>query len=81
MRIGHALVAGGANPRKMLGDRLRHRFLHKFVYFSQRYGIDMCVGCGRCVDAETGDVDIRVVLRKLNDELLASGRKARKATA
>ncbi len=81
MRIGHALVAGGANPRKMLGDRLRHRLLHKFAYFFERYGIDMCVGCGRCVDAETGDVDIRAVLRKLNDALLAQGQKARKATA
>ena len=47
MRIGHAEVAGGANPRKMLGDRLRHRLLHKFAYFLERYGIDMCVGCGR----------------------------------
>jgi sulfhydrogenase subunit beta (sulfur reductase) len=81
MRIGHAQVAGGANPRKMLGDRLRHRLLHKFAYFAQRYGIDMCVGCGRCVDAETGDVDLRAVLKELNDELLAQGRKTREATA
>jgi ferredoxin len=69
MRAGYAEVAGGANPRKMLGDRLRHRLMHKFVYFLDRYGIDMCVGCGRCVDAEAGDVDIRVVLKRLNDEL------------
>jgi len=79
MRIGHAQVAGGANPRKMLGDRLRHRLMHKFAYFFERYGIDMCVGCGRCIDAETGDVDIRTVLKKLNDELLAKGQKAVKA--
>ena len=79
MRIGHAQVAGGANPRKMLGDRLRHRLMHKFAYFLERYGIDMCVGCGRCVDAETGDVDIRTVLKRLNDELLAKGPKSVKA--
>jgi predicted aldo/keto reductase-like oxidoreductase len=29
----------------------------------------MCVGCGRCVDAEAGDVDIRKVLKKLYKEL------------
>jgi predicted aldo/keto reductase-like oxidoreductase len=29
----------------------------------------MCVGCGRCVDAEAGEVDIRKVLKKLNEEL------------
>jgi NAD-dependent dihydropyrimidine dehydrogenase PreA subunit len=69
MRLAYAEVAGGANPRKVLGDRLRHRFMHKLSYFYDRYGIDMCVGCGRCVDAEAGEVDIRNVLKKLNEEL------------
>jgi len=68
MRYAYAQVAGGANPRKMLGDRLRHRLMHKFVYFLDRYGLQMCIGCGRCVDAEAGDIDIRVVLKKLNEE-------------
>ncbi len=69
MRLAYAEVAGGANPRKILGDRLRHRLMHKFVYFLDRYGLDMCVGCGRCVDAEAGGVDIRVVLKRLNEQL------------
>ncbi len=81
MRVGYAQVAGGANPRKMLGDRLRHRFMHKFVWFADRYGIEMCVGCGRCIEAETGGVDIRRTLRRLNDELADKGRTAVKATA
>ncbi len=69
MRQAYAEVAGGANPRKVLGDRLKHRFMHKFVYFLDRYGINMCIGCGRCVDAEAGTIDIREVLKKLHDEL------------
>jgi sulfhydrogenase subunit beta (sulfur reductase) len=69
MRLKYAEVAGGTNPRKILGDRLRHRFMHKFSYFLDRYGIQMCIGCGRCVDAEAGEVDIRKVLKKLNEEL------------
>jgi ferredoxin len=69
MRLAYAEVAGGANPHKMLGDRLKHRLMHKFAYFLDRYGLNMCVGCGRCVDAEAGGVDLRVVLKKLNDEL------------
>ncbi|MFQ6034578.1 MAG: 4Fe-4S dicluster domain-containing protein [Sedimentisphaerales bacterium] len=69
MRMAYAQVAGGANPRKMLGDRLRHRLMHKFVYFLDRYGLQMCIGCGRCVDAEAGNIDIRAVLKKLNEEL------------
>jgi sulfhydrogenase subunit beta (sulfur reductase) len=79
MRITYAEVAGGANPRKVLGDRLRHRFMHKFSYFLDRYGIEMCVGCGRCVDAEAGEVDIRRVLKKLNEEL--KGKDKTKAEA
>lgn len=69
MRLDYASVAGGANPRKILGDRLKHRLTHKFVYFLDRYGIEMCVGCGRCVDADAGGMDIRQVLKKLNEEL------------
>ena len=78
MRIAYAEVAGGANPRKVLGDRLRHRFMHKFSYFLERYGVDMCVGCGRCVDAEAGDVDIRAVLKKLNEEFEREGKNKAK---
>ena len=80
MRTGYAAVAGGGNPRKMLGDRLRHRLMHKFAYFLERYGVDMCVGCGRCVDAEAGDVDIRVVLKRLSDEFTKKGRAVAKKT-
>ena len=69
MRMAYAGVAGGGNPRKVLGDRLRHRLMHKLSYFLDRYGINMCVGCGRCVDAESGEVDIRVVLKRLYEEL------------
>ena len=69
MRLGYAAVAGGANPRKVLGDRVKHRLMHKFAYFLDKYGIDMCVGCGRCVDAGTGGMDIRVILKKLSEEL------------
>ncbi len=70
MRYSYAAVAGGANPRKVLGDRMKHRLLHKFVYFLERYGIDMCVGCGRCVDADSGGMDIRAVLKRLSDEFM-----------
>ncbi len=75
MRLAYAQVAGGANPRKVLGDRLRHRLMHKLAYFVDRYGINMCVGCGRCVDAEAGAVDIRNVLKKLNEELKGKSKK------
>ncbi len=69
MRLSYAAVAGGANPYKVPSDRIKHRLMHKFVYFLDRYDIDMCVGCGRCIDADLHKMDIRVVLKKLNEEL------------
>jgi sulfhydrogenase subunit beta (sulfur reductase) len=69
IRQAYAEVAGGENPRKILGDRINHRFMHKFVYFRDRYGIDMCVGCGRCVDACIGTGDTRKLLKKMSEEL------------
>lgn len=78
MRIGFAAVAGGANPRKMLGDRIKHRLMHKFSFFFDRYGIDMCVGCGRCIDADSHKMDIRVVLKKLSEEPKAKRKKKAK---
>jgi ferredoxin len=62
MRLDYTTVAGGENPRKMLGDRLRHRLMHKFVYFLERYGIEMCVGCGRCIEGCAGGTKLRKVL-------------------
>jgi len=80
MRQAYAEVAGGANPRKVLGDRVKHRLMHKFVYFLDRYGIDMCVGCGRCVDGCAGEMNIRTVLEKLNEEFKDKGKKKAKVS-
>lgn len=54
-------VATGVNPRATLASRLRQRFLKKFVYFKERYGVYGCVGCGRCFEVCPGEIDIREV--------------------
>jgi len=80
IRMAYAQVAGGANPYKILGDRLKHRLFHKFVYFLDRYGLDMCVGCGRCVDADAGGIDIRQILKRLYEELKDKGKQKAEVT-
>jgi sulfhydrogenase subunit beta (sulfur reductase) len=77
MRFGYAAVAGGANPNKVLGERIKHRLMHKFVYFLERYGVNMCVGCGRCIDADAGGIDLRQLLKKLSEE--AASQKTERA--
>jgi NAD-dependent dihydropyrimidine dehydrogenase PreA subunit len=80
MRQAYAEVAGGANPRKVLGERVKHRLLHKFVYFLERYGLEMCVGCGRCIDTCAGGSDMRELLNKLNEELKGKEKKKAKVS-
>lgn len=58
---GFARVAGGANPRKKLAERLRHRYLHKFDYLKESYDLYACTGCGRCIAACMGKIDMRKV--------------------
>jgi len=64
-------MAGGVHmklsPRPALFNRLANRVLHKFAYSPQQYGLLGCVGCGRCIDACLGSIDIRQVVQELKD--------------
>ncbi|MDD5422879.1 MAG: 4Fe-4S dicluster domain-containing protein [Candidatus Omnitrophota bacterium] len=60
-----ARVAGNANPRKQLYERLRNRFEKKFDFFPQVLDYFACTGCGRCIEACPGDIDLREVLKGL----------------
>jgi len=62
-----ARVAGGANPRKHLFERLRNRFEKKFDFFPKVLNYFACTGCGRCIEACPGDIDLREVLKGLVD--------------
>lgn len=53
------LHASGHNPREHASQRYRQRVLHKFYYFHENWGENLCVGCGRCVVACPVNVDIR----------------------
>jgi ferredoxin len=53
------LHASGHNPRDRKAQRYRQRVLHKFHYFHDNWGENLCVGCGRCVVECPANVDIR----------------------
>ena len=59
---GFARVAGGANPRKEITSRFKHRFLCKFSYRPEMNGMKGCTGCGRCIDGCQGKINFRDVL-------------------
>ncbi len=59
------VVGMKGTPRPNLSSRLANRVLHKFTYSPQQYELLGCVGCGRCVDACLGEIDIRRVVEEL----------------
>lgn len=62
--MNFARVAGGANPRRHRAERLYNRFDKKFNFFREILGTYACNGCGRCIEACAGKIDIREVLKK-----------------
>jgi len=53
------------DPRPSLAQRFKNRILHKYAYFAQTYGRFGCVGCGRCLEACMGGIDMREVVASL----------------
>ena len=43
-------VAGNHTFRQEREERFKHRIYHQLDYFKQKYGINLCVGCGRCIE-------------------------------
>lgn len=59
-----ARVAGDGNPRSHRAERLYNRFDKKFNFFPQILNRYACDGCGRCIEACAGKIDIREVLKE-----------------
>lgn len=45
---GFTRIAGGHEFRQKHGERMRFKVMHKVSDFKERFGMNMCVGCGRC---------------------------------
>ena len=63
---GYTNVAGGGQYRKDQGERMRFKVLHKVYDHRQRFGHDMCVGCGRCTDVCPEYISMAAAINKLN---------------
>ncbi len=61
----YARVGGGLNPLSSFTKRVRNRFECKFYSFYENFKVYACTGCGRCILACMGKIDIRKVLFSL----------------
>jgi sulfhydrogenase subunit beta (sulfur reductase) len=62
--LNFTLVAGGYVFRKERLPRFKHRIYHKLQYFREKFGMDMCTGCGRCIEACPRLIDFTEVINK-----------------
>lgn len=55
-------VAGGHVFRADREERFKHRIYHQLQYFREKYGMQMCVGCGRCIEGCPTRIDfVRII--------------------
>jgi len=63
--IDFARCAGGHNFRGTRAARMIQRMYHKMCYFTEKYKISLCVGCGRCIKHCVADIDIAEAMNKV----------------
>ena len=68
LSTGYARTGGGGNSRPALAQRLENRLRCKFEYSRDRYGLVTCTGCGRCIDACMGRIDMREAIKHVVTE-------------
>jgi sulfhydrogenase subunit beta (sulfur reductase) len=59
------LHGSGHNPRNEQNCRIRQRMMHKFAIYPGRFGEILCTGCGRCMRACPGGMDLLETLARL----------------
>lgn len=53
----------GHNPRLRQWNRFRQRLYHKF--YPDKFGRNLCTGCGRCIEACPAGMDLIEILEGL----------------
>lgn len=66
---GYTTMAGGHSFRQEKGQRMRFKVMHKVYDHKQRFGYNMCVGCGRCDDICPEYISFSNCVNKLNDAM------------
>jgi ferredoxin len=63
---GFTRVAGDHVFRDDRSSRFKHRIYHQLVYFTERYGVPLCVGCGRCISGCPTRIDFVPIINGMS---------------
>jgi len=58
-------VAGDHVFRKERDQRFKHRIFHQLEYFKEKYGVPLCVGCGRCIQGCPTRIDFVQIINEM----------------
>ncbi len=58
-------VAGNHVFREKREERFKHRIYHQLDYFRERYDVDLCTGCGRCIEGCPTRIDFIEIINKM----------------
>ncbi|MBS3158455.1 4Fe-4S dicluster domain-containing protein [Candidatus Woesearchaeota archaeon] len=53
--------------RKEREQRFKHRIYHQLDYFKQRNGVNLCVGCGRCIEGCPTRIDFVKIINEMKE--------------
>lgn len=58
---------GGHTARATGNDRFKNKYVKKFEFYPTKFDMIACTGCGRCIEACLAQIDMRQVLRDLEE--------------
>lgn len=58
-------ISGGYVFRSSRSDRFKHRIYHQLEYFREKNGVDLCVGCGRCITGCPTRIDFVKIINSM----------------
>jgi len=61
-------VAGDHIFREDREQRFKHRIFHQLEYFKQKNGINLCVGCGRCIEVCPTRIDFVQIINDMSKD-------------
>jgi len=67
--LGFTKVAGDHVFRESRKARLRQFVLHKLSYYQENHGMQLCVGCGRCITACPAKIDLTKIANTIQRSL------------
>ncbi len=63
-------VAGNHMFRASRSSRLRQFVLHKFSYYQENHGMQLCVGCGRCISVCPTKISLVEIANSIQKQVL-----------